>query len=1012
MPEIFRRNEPQVPGPDSTPSPPARVNSADAATLIGFALSQLSARNAHHEFEHLCRELARRRICPNILPATGPVSGGGDQGADFESYKVGTTGKDSSVTSTFFSRSVQDKWLFACSLELNYKKKVNEDLKAARSFGEPIARLVFFHHLPIKVSARNKLKRDAKEKYRLELEVFDGVAISEMLADRETSWIAKRYLSLPSEFVIDIGAASPTWFAEVLARSYRHERLTSADFFELKDAVRYATWRPELHTDLAELLKKMQAFRGHGFRGIQRKVIYETFVASLRGLRTTTGLEGSLAEYFSEIGSLSEPADIEDGAVLIGYALTANRDGLLDIPLTELREWHERLTQRVKQLKSGSISAASKCSYLFVEGYLAFNKYRSTDAETREDVLAAFRDSAQAAIAPWLELARRAHSAPLFPIERLARLVNDFLVPVEGIRGLEQMVRKIDALSLKRSGQERIAEHHRERAGALLKAGQNLRALDELHAAHSGSFKGGKGFDAAITCWHLSNLYAGMGLHFAAKYCGLAATFASLSLPDDRLPKFAYGGCAEAASADHASGGSLMYFLSARLFAMLTSEYSMGGSEETRKSEWARIDFYALILSWGSGLVFERLQKLVTSEILPRLGLSETYEDAKPMLEEFFSSLPDAPALATTAISQGIAPPFSDVGGYRRAAWRQLGTDWHLKWETSYETERQAEALAAYLQIMLADFARTELSIIPGEVFVTLTVHEGKLEIREIPDNNRVSRIVYLPRGGDESGRILPSTAEVVALVLLRTVSALGDGEFRLRCEARLSAGLRGRLSVYRSSELLFTEFYNSEEYAQLYNIGRSSFIEMPDHVVETWEGLDGPQGTHPRYDKTESLDLVRNRYKNVAPLIRYTLPRLLADAGFRQIAFKLKAEGWKDWHVLMAVAGVRFNYLLNSVAENRELFDRKNREALRQLQSRPEEESDLVIPVSTFSEDALRRGLTLSQMSTLKGLGFEIPQQTPNFKGIDKLLRRLHYWEDDVPHDDPFDGLAGCSRQ
>jgi len=42
------------------------------------------------------------------------------------------------------------------------------------------------------------------------------------------------------------------------------------------------------------------------------------------------------------------------------------------------------------------------------------------------------------------------------------------------------MVRTIDALSLERSGQERIAEHQRERAVALLKAGQNLCALDAL----------------------------------------------------------------------------------------------------------------------------------------------------------------------------------------------------------------------------------------------------------------------------------------------------------------------------------------------------------------------------------------------------------------------------------------------------------------------------------------------------------------------------------------------------
>lgn len=68
--------------------PPSVITSEEAAKLIRFALSELSAENAHHDFEHLCRHLTRRKICPNIIPSTGPVSGGGDQGADFETYKV------------------------------------------------------------------------------------------------------------------------------------------------------------------------------------------------------------------------------------------------------------------------------------------------------------------------------------------------------------------------------------------------------------------------------------------------------------------------------------------------------------------------------------------------------------------------------------------------------------------------------------------------------------------------------------------------------------------------------------------------------------------------------------------------------------------------------------------------------------------------------------------------------------------------------------------------------------
>jgi hypothetical protein len=64
------------------------ANPDQIKTHIRFQLEQLSTKNAHHDFEHLCRNLTRARICSNIIPATGPVSAGGDQGRDFETFRT------------------------------------------------------------------------------------------------------------------------------------------------------------------------------------------------------------------------------------------------------------------------------------------------------------------------------------------------------------------------------------------------------------------------------------------------------------------------------------------------------------------------------------------------------------------------------------------------------------------------------------------------------------------------------------------------------------------------------------------------------------------------------------------------------------------------------------------------------------------------------------------------------------------------------------------------------------
>ena len=53
------------------------VNHRQLESQVQYELSNLGARNAQHEFEHVCRNVTRLRICSNILPATGPVSARG-----------------------------------------------------------------------------------------------------------------------------------------------------------------------------------------------------------------------------------------------------------------------------------------------------------------------------------------------------------------------------------------------------------------------------------------------------------------------------------------------------------------------------------------------------------------------------------------------------------------------------------------------------------------------------------------------------------------------------------------------------------------------------------------------------------------------------------------------------------------------------------------------------------------------------------------------------------------------
>jgi hypothetical protein len=182
---------------------------------IRFGLEQLSTKNAHHEFEHMCRHLTRARICSNILPATGPVSSGGDQGRDFETFRT-YLNRTSIADSSFIGLASVKPIAFACSLEkkAKIKGKVESDVKTIMSSGTEIEAIHYFCSADIEVSKRHKLKEWAKEKHHIGLEIYDGQAISELLAARDVFWIAEKYLSIPAEIFPRLPASeNDAWFS-------------------------------------------------------------------------------------------------------------------------------------------------------------------------------------------------------------------------------------------------------------------------------------------------------------------------------------------------------------------------------------------------------------------------------------------------------------------------------------------------------------------------------------------------------------------------------------------------------------------------------------------------------------------------------------------------------------------------------------------------------------------------------------------------------------------------------
>src|SRR5205085_3441615 len=139
---------------------------------VRFGLDQLSARNAHHEFEHLCRHLTRLRICSNILPATGPVASGGDQGRDFETFR--TYLRASPIADATFVGLASDKPIaFACSLKKQIVTKIKSDIGTIVSSGSTVEAIHYFCATDVPTAKRHQLKTWARDTHHVELEIHD-----------------------------------------------------------------------------------------------------------------------------------------------------------------------------------------------------------------------------------------------------------------------------------------------------------------------------------------------------------------------------------------------------------------------------------------------------------------------------------------------------------------------------------------------------------------------------------------------------------------------------------------------------------------------------------------------------------------------------------------------------------------------------------------------------------------------------------------------------------------------
>jgi len=336
---------------------------------IAFGLQRLSSQNRHHDFEHLCRRLARKRICSNIVPATGPVSAGGDQGRDFETFRTYLC--ELPNTSAFAALASSKPVAFACSLQQeSVPSKIKSDITSILG-GPAVKEIHFFSTSTIAAAARHELQQWAERKHSVHLDIYDREAISELLSDPDVFWIANEFLNIPLEIYPRELAADD--YAKLMEMWKKPEtrRLNYAGFAQLKRVARDMLHDESIRPDVAFWIKCFGEFRTHILDDLAQMAVYEVAVLSLRIKGDMHGQEAEIRHFFEYAVTSIDTDRLTDLACLVSYCNAALLDSAVSLRPEELLEIRDRLIQHVQQLLDLAVDPNRKCALLDLRGFVA-----------------------------------------------------------------------------------------------------------------------------------------------------------------------------------------------------------------------------------------------------------------------------------------------------------------------------------------------------------------------------------------------------------------------------------------------------------------------------------------------------------------------------------------------------------------------------------------------------------------------------------------------------------------
>ncbi len=998
----------------------------ELALMIRFALDELSRENGHHAFEHLCRELAQARIASNILPATGPVAAGGDQGRDFETFRTYLAGS-LRFSRGFLGLASAETVVFACTLQReDLKAKVKDDVTSICTQGTPVQMIYFLCTEPVTVSVRHDLQAWASGKYQVTLEVIDGRAIARLLADHEVFWIARTYLHMPAELSPappPSGPEMPGWYARLRDDWANGDRAVRnfAEMMQVVEGLRHATDTRDARMDLGDWLRLMDAFISDiAVADTVQRARYEVARATLRGAGDLRPAEHHVRAFFADVRSLTAPNDLRDAGVLLHYLEAASRNGESSVGTAELKGWATDLRGHVTSLLDDATSPGRRAGLLHATAYLslridmdAIEQHAgrpAPPAEPRHHM--APDDLPDIEFPHWLPLVDIDHAmtsllelvellprAPLFPISSLARYF-DMVTPALVDHPLYPPVRSgLDEATSRQAGEASTASRCRKRAMALYKSGKRLAVLRELHEAKVNWWHGDTVRHSVLAMLYIAHIYSELMLPHAAKKYALAAGYAALHAHDQRMRDLAPAALFDAACYDHQAGAWLSALTLTRVAILLQNNFAPDPWNLDRHDALGATIIHAAVTKAASRYRPELVEPV--SQLLADAALTEEVDEVIAMDRSFLEW--DEAAFRIHSEKELTGAPFGDAAPVRVFSFGVLGQQWHVQCRNEPAVVTAAEEFCAAAQLVLAELSAGDPVLLNSTIEVEIELSDAAAQpadlVQPLPDNTCARWRACLPAERTQTSHDPDLELLATLVVILHRSSLLPWDKFKAVMDTAGRLGLMSKLAVaadYRTTMAYFTRSQPGPAvHVRAAPLGEPS--KFPIHEAAELAALTA---VGPGYSRDKALEAIRARYEGCAAVTRYTLPRAMADATIRTLCQRLLDEGRPEWIVLMTLANLVMNYRMRLSRKLPTTASYGQWQTIATEEMRREEQASDPSPPMTEIAETFEMHLRLVTATVARFWGLEINQDTPDFDALEALLKtRYGYWDDDIEH-------------